>query len=126
MCVLSTVGQKSAEVSESGCYVNIPSAYDVDNDKTEYKKEVYSGASTIGSMVKDQDRRREFRYGFDNDNIDAYESYWLRSPVFTENYATDYYVWCVREDSNTETNSGKLYSINTPSSYRGVVIEISF
>jgi hypothetical protein len=72
MCVLSTIGQGSSEVSESGCYVNIPSVYDVDNSETSYKNELYSGASTIASMATQQSRRREFRYGFENDNIDAH------------------------------------------------------
>lgn len=126
MCVLSTIGQKSSEVSESGCYVNIPSVYDVDKSKTDYKVELYAGASTIESMATQQSRRREFRYGFNNDNIDAYESYWLRSPEFTESYSTNYYVWCVNENYQTDTNKGTLSSVNTPSSERGVLIEISF
>lgn len=124
MCVLSTIGQKSSEVSESGCYINIPSVYDVDKSKTNYKVELYDGASTIESMTTQQSRRREFRYGFNNDNIDAYETYWLRSPEFTEGYSTNYYVWCVNETNRAE--KGVVYSINTPSSEYGVLIEISF
>jgi hypothetical protein len=71
MCVLSTVGQTSSEVSESGCYVNIPSVYDVDSNEISYKNELYGGAATIASMATQQSRRREFRYGYENDNIDA-------------------------------------------------------
>lgn len=126
MRVLSTIGQKSSEVSESGCYITIPSVYDVDSKMTDYKIELYDGASTIASMSSQQSRRREFRYGFNNSNIDAYESYWLRSPEFTETYSTNYYVWCVNENYQTDTNKGTLSSINTPSSHRGVLIEISF
>ena len=121
MNVLSTIGQKSSAVSESGCYINIPSVYDVDSSRTAYKNELYGGASTITSMSTQQNRRREFRYGFNNSSIDAYESYWLRSPEFTESYSTNYYVWCVNE-----ANKGALSSVNTPTSNRGVVIEISF
>jgi hypothetical protein len=77
-------------------------------------------------MSTQQNRRREFRYGFDNDNIDVYESYWLRSPEFTESYSTNYYVWYVNENFQTDTNKGTLSSTGTPSSYHGVVIEISF
>ena len=126
MCVLSTIGQKSSEVSESGCYINVPSVYDVDSSKASYKNELYGGASTIQSMATQQSRRREFRYGFENDNIDAYESYWLRSPEFTEGYSTNYYVWYVNENYQTDTNKGTLSSVGVPSSERGVLIEISF
>ena len=124
MCVLSTIGQASSEVSESGCYVNIPSVYDVNNHEShaEYKNELYSGASTIQSMATQQSRRREFRYGFENDNINAYESYWLRSPFI------DYtnYVWIVTENYQTDTNKGTTSGFNTPNTNHGVVIEISF
>ena len=126
MNVLSTIGQKSSEISESGCYVTIPSIYDVDDTQTDYKNELYDGASTIASMATQQNRRREFRRGFNDDSINAYESYWLRSPAFTGNYATDYYVWCVNENTSVESYKGQTNAINSPSSYRGVVIEISF
>lgn len=122
MCVLSTVGNYSSEVSESGCYVNIPSVYDVDNNQDGYKNELYGGASTIESMSTQQSRRREFRYGFENDNIDAYESYWLRSP----NIGYDRYVWSVNENYQTDTNKGTTSGFNTSGSRLGVVIEISF
>ena len=115
MCVLSTVGQGSSEVSESGCYINIPSIYDVDNNESSYKNELYSGASTIQSMSTTENRRREFRYGFDSDNIDAYESYWLRSP----NTAYTNYVWTVSEAGGTS-------GFNTASTSHGVLIEVSF
>ena len=68
MTVLSTTGQASSTLSESGCYVTIPSVYDVDSSQTDYKNELYSGTSTIASMSTQQSRRREFRYGYDNDN----------------------------------------------------------
>jgi hypothetical protein len=122
MCVLSTIGQGSSEVSESGCYVNIPSVYDVDSNETSYKNELYSGASTIQSMATQQSRRREFRYGFENDNINAYESYWLRSP----NTAYTSYVWSVNENYQTDTNKGTTSGFNTANTIHGVVIEISF
>lgn len=122
MCVLSTIGQTSSEVSESGCYVNIPSVYDVDSNETSYKNELYSGASTIASMSTQQSRRREFRYGFENDNVDAHESYWLRSP----NTAYTNYVWSVNENYQTDTNKGTTSGFNTANTTHGVVIEISF
>ena len=122
MCVLSTVGRGSSEVSESGCYVNIPSVYDVDNSETSYKNELYGGASTIASMATQQSRRREFRYGYENDNIDAYESYWLRSP----NTAYTSYVWSVNENYQMDTNKGTTSGFNTANTNHGVVIEISF
>lgn len=122
MCVLSTVGQASSSVSESGCYVTIPSVYDVDNNETRYKNELYSGASTIESMATQQSRRREFRYGFDNDNIDAYESYWLRSP----NIEYQNYVFTVNENYSADTHKGTTSGFNTANTSHGVVIEISF
>lgn len=122
MCVLSTIGQTSTTISESGCYINIPSVYDVDSNETDYKNELYGGATTIQSMSTQQNRRREFRYGFDNDNIDAYESYWLRSP----NIAYANYVWNVNENYQTDTNKGTTSGFNTANTRHGVVIEISF
>lgn len=122
MCVLSTIGQTSSEISESGCYINIPSVYDVDSNETSYKNELYGGASTIASMATQQSRRREFRYGFENDNVDAYESYWLRSP----NTAYTNYVWSVNENYQTDTNKGTTSGFNTANTSHGVVIEISF
>jgi hypothetical protein len=122
MCVLSTIGQTSSEVSESGCYINIPSVYDVDSNETSYKNELYGGASTIASMATQQSRRREFRYGFENDNVDAYESYWLRSP----NTAYTNYVWSVNENFQMDTNKGTTSGFNTANTSHGVVIEISF
>ena len=122
MCVLSTIGQGSSELSESGCYINIPSIYDVDKEQTNYKGELYSGASTIQSMSTQQNRRREYRYGFDNDNIDAYDSYWLRSP----NTGYSSYVWNVNENYTTDTHKGTTSGFNTANSSHGVLIEISF
>ena len=122
MCVLSTIGQMSSTVSESGCYVTIPSVYDVDNTQTEYKSELYGGTSTIPSMSTQQSRRREFRYGFKNDNVDAYESYWLRSP----NVGYQNYVWSVNENYTADTHKGTTSGFNTANINNGVVIEISF
>jgi hypothetical protein len=102
--------------------VNIPSVYDVDSNETSYKNELYSGASTIASMATQQSRRREFRYGFENDNVDAYESYWLRSP----NTGYTNYVWSVNENYQTDVNKGTTSGFNTANTTHGVVIEISF
>lgn len=122
MCVLSTIGQMSSTVSESECYVTIPSVYDVDSNEVQYKSELYGGASTIASMSTQQNRRREFRYGFENDNVDAYESYWLRSP----NIAYTSYVWSVNENYTADTHKGTTSGFNTANTNHGVVIEISF
>ena len=124
MCVLSTIGQTSSAISESGCYINIPSVYDVDSNETSYKSELYSGASTITSMATPKQRIREFRYGFDNDNINAYSSYWLRSP----NISYTNYVWYVNENyANPNSDSmGTTSGFNTANTSHGVLIEISF
>ena len=124
MCVLSTIGQMSTEISESGCYINIPSVYDVDSAETGYKNELYSGASTITSMASNKQRIREFRVGFDNDNVNAYSSYWLRSP----NTAYQNYVWYVNENyANPNSDSmGSTSGFKTANDPIGVLIEISF
>ena len=127
MCVLSTIGQGSSEVSESGCHINIPSVYDVDSNETSYRGELYGGASTITSMATARQRTREFRYGFDNDDVNAYCSYWLRSPNFTYAGNTNY-VWYVNENyANPNSDSmGTTSGFNTANTSHGVVIEISF
>ena len=114
----------STELSESGCYINIPSVYDVDNTETNYKSELYGGASTISSMASNKQRIREFRYGYDNDNVDAYNSYWLRSP----NIAYQNYVWTVNENyaNHNSDAMGSTSGFNTANTSNGVVIEISF
>ena len=124
MNVLSTVGQGSSTISESGCYITIPSIYDVDSRQTTYKNELYSGASTIATMTDNASRRREFYYGYNNDNIDAHETYWLRSPntSFTNG------VWTVYENYTVESQKGEPYGYNyaNASGGYGVLIEISF
>ena len=123
MNVLSTTGQGSSTVSESGCYINIPSLYDVDTEQISYRNELYGGATTIQSMATPEQRRREYYYGIDNDSIDAYETYWLRSP--NTSYSTSYYIWSVSEGSGVSIK-GSTYGFNTPRTNYGVVIEISF
>jgi hypothetical protein len=124
MCVLSTIGQMSTEVSESGCYVNIPSVYDVDSNETAYKNELYSGASTITTMATNKQRIREYRHGYNNDNVDAYDSYWLRSP----NTYNSSYVWSVNENyaNHNSDAMGSTSGFNTANTLHGVIIEISF
>ncbi len=123
MRVLSTIGLGSSEVSESGCYINIPSVYDVDNSQINYKHELYDAASTIQSMATQQSRRREFRYGFENDDIDAHESYWLRS-TFISGFT--HYIWFVNENFQSDAQKGALNAYSSANINRGVVIEISF
>lgn len=123
VCVLSTIGNNSTSISESGCYITIPSVYDVDNTKTTYKNELYTGASTIQSMATKQGRRREFRYGFENDNVNAYETYWLRSPAL----GYTYYAWQVLEEQRVDSvNKGITNPYGNANTNYGVVIEISF
>jgi hypothetical protein len=124
MCVLSTIGQMSTEVSESGCYVNIPSVYDVDSNETAYKNELYSGASTITTMATNKQRIREYRHGYNNDNVDAYDSYWLRSP----NTYNSSYVWSVNENyaNHNSDAMGSTSGFNTANTLHGVIIEVSF
>ena len=124
MCVLSTVGQSSSEVSESGCFINIPSVYDVDSNETTYKNELYSGASTITTMATNKQRIREYRHGYNNDNVDAYDSYWLRSP----NTYNSSYVWSVNENyaNHNSDAMGSTSGFNTANTLHGVIIEVSF
>ena len=125
MNVLSTIGDGSSEISESGCYITIPSVYDVNSDQTSYKNELYSGASTIATMTNNPSRRRELRHGFNNDNISAYETYWLRSPyigsvTFTKG------IWTVYEGYSSESQKGSTYEWSYGNASYGVLIEISF
>ena len=118
--VSSLVGKKSSEVSSSGCYITIPSLYDVnDNPNSVYFSEVYDANGTISFMSGENgsngasNRRRAFDGG-------DYNDYWLRSPSIPDYSNTDYYVW--RVDKN-----GTFQEISAPSNNDyGVLIEISF
>lgn len=113
--VSSMIGGMSSEVSESGCYVNIPSAYDVDNTKTEYANEVYDTNGTIDFMISDERRKRSYLDG-------DYADYWLRTPDIR------YSSYALHVDSNGDGSgvAGKVYSFKASNSEAGILIEISF
>lgn len=125
--VASTKGNGSKELSESGCYISVPSPYDVDISKTSYIIEASNPNAPISTMqgsekvsiqgsVQDVPlRKREYRYGFKNDNIDASDAYWLRSP----NISSTQWVCAVSKE-------GSVAEYNTANTSRGVLIEISF
>ena len=110
--VSSVIGNNSSEVSSSGCYINIPALYDVDDSPSNsvYKGEVYDANGTINFMTKPETRKRAFDGG-------NYNDYWLRSPAIGT-WSTGY-VWRIDVDGNAQ-------QITTPSSYLGVLIELSF
>ena len=118
--VASVAGNNSTGITSSGCYVTIPSLYDVnDNPLNEvYKSEVYDTNGTIEFMTgKDidgdgvTDRARTF------DGESEHYAYWLRSPAIGT-WSTGY-VWRVSENGGTE-------QITQPNTNLGVLIEISF
>ena len=104
------------DITESNCYITIPSVFDVDpsNASEPYISETVQG--TISSMTSSSARKRTFDDG-------EYGYYWLRSP-FTSNALNGTtwrsYVWAVKDD-------GSLNGSNRPSTNKyGVLIEISF
>ena len=107
--VSSTVGNKSSEITSSGCYVTIPSVYDLDNKfGSPYTSEVYDANGTINFMVDDNNRKKSYVDG-------DYRDYWTRSP--NAGYAT--YIYQV-------TSEGKTYGFSNPNTKAGVLIEVSF
>ena len=106
--VSSTAGNKSSEITTSGCYVSIPSIYDLDNKlNSPYRSEVYCG-ETINFMTSNDSRKRAYADG-------DYKDYWTRSP--NVGYAS--YVYQIDSE-------GKANGFVTPSSKAGVLIELSF
>lgn len=117
MNVGSTIGNQSTSVNWSGCYVTLPSVYDIDTSKNEYKNELYDSNSPISIMQTNDARKR----GFDGGD---YYDYWTRSPNLSHSSS---YVWFVVDgvdDSNI--SAGGLYGIRAINRNMGVLIEISF
>lgn len=117
--VSSTIGNKSTEISSSGCYVNIPALYDVDSAfggtsketlKQAYRNEVYDSNGTINYMIDTESRKRAFVDG-------NYYSYYTRSP----NPSSTYNIHGVDESGSTY-----FVSLNPKTdSGQGVLIEVS-
>ena len=121
--VSSHIGNGTNTTSTSGCYVTIPSAYDVDANRTLYANELYAyNRKPIEFMSSNQNRIRSHANG---DIAD----YWLRSPD-TEN-AENRYVLYVDCDGNGNSNvpntqnAGQVTSFMAPNKEFGVLIEIS-
>lgn len=112
---IGTVVPFYKEITESNCYITIPSLFDVDTSKAiePYNSESVQG--TIASMSGDAGRMRAFDGG-------DYNDYWLRSPyTTTTNSGSSYgnYIWRVK-------NTGATDGIGSAISRYGVLIEISF
>ena len=117
--VSSTIGNKSTEISSSGCYVNIPALYDVDDTfggisnetfKQAYRNEVYDSNGTINYMTGTESRKRAFVEG-------NYYAYYTRSP----NPSYTNYINGVDESGSTY-----FVSLNPKTdSGQGVLIEVS-
>ena len=107
--VYSSIGQMSAELSSSDCYITIPSAIEVGSVNTNVNKEPYNSEGTAISYMTTYDSRKRAFDGGD------YNEYWLRSP--NVDYAN--YIWRVDE-------SGQMQGITNATSSLGVLIEISF
>ena len=110
--VASVIGNNSSEISSSGCYVNIPALYDVNDSPSNavYKGEVYDANGTINFFTDMTSRKRAFDGG-------DYNDYWLRSPAIGT--WTNGYVWRVEEN-------GDVQQITQPNTNLGVLIELSF
>ena len=110
MSVKSTTGKKSTEITSSGCYVTIPSLYDISNlsHVSQELRTTYQGeaSGTINFMLDTEKRKRAYPDG-------DYASYWTRSP----NIGWENYIWYVNA-------SGGLEEIGYGK--HGVLIEISF
>lgn len=104
--VSSTIGDMSTEISTSGCYVTIPSVYDLNDGYSNLAKEVYDPNGTINFMTNNESRKRAFADG-------TFASYWTRSPSLSFNRYT--YV-ISKEGSVDSVGYGE----------HGVLIEISF
>lgn len=104
----SLIGDLSTEVSETGCYINIPSAYDLNSSLTAYESEVTDYNGGINFMINNAARKRAVPYG-------DYSSYWTRSP--STRYAG--YVYSVAETGATSEYTPASESL-------GILIEISF
>lgn len=108
VAVSSTIGDKSTELSESGCYVTIPALYDLDRSYTAYASEVYDTNGSIVYMSGGNDaRKRAYPNG-------DYAQYWTRSPNMSYSY-----VWSIDA-------AGAPYGFNTVGNDYGILIEISF
>ena len=107
--VSSSIGQMSTELSESNCYIIVPSLVELDpTQKSEpYNSETLNG-QTIEYMTSNTSRKRAFDGG-------DYNAYWTRSP--NVGYAN--YIWRVDENGATQ-------GITNASTQLGVLIEISF
>ena len=103
------------DITDSNCYITIPSLFDVDPSKSvePYNSETVQG--TIDSMGTAINRKRAFDGG-------DYNDYWTRSPyTSTTTSGSTYgnYVWRVGADGGTTGVTGATAT-------HGVVIEISF
>ena len=105
--VPSSVGDNSTEISESACYVAIPSYVEVDSKNATVDPYISEGSS-ISYMAQNQNRIRSYADG-------TAGLYWTRSP----NVSNSLYVWRV-------TNEGKTSGFVLPSNECGVLIMLSF
>lgn len=103
------------DITDSNCYITIPSLFDVDPGKSmePYSSETVQG--TISFMGTSADRKRAFDGG-------DYNDYWLRSPytsTTTSGSTWPNYVWRI-------DNKGDSQGVSAATNQYGVVIEISF
>lgn len=103
--VYSSSGKMSSDLTQSDCYITIPSLIEVDPTNT---SEPYNSEGTSVSYMSTNDSRKR---AFDNGDFD---SYWLRSP--NSSYAN--YIWRVDSDGQTQGITNATNSL-------GVLIEVS-
>lgn len=106
--VKSSVGQLSHEISESSCFITVPSLVEVDSSQNvaPYSSE----GEAISYLTTNESRKRTYANGDSG-------AYWLRSPYIHS--STPYYVYSVNAN-------GSPQGITSPSANNGVLIEISF
>jgi hypothetical protein len=115
MAVRSSTGDKSDEISTSGCYITVPALIELVSDNVSntspYSNEINAVTGTnktISYMGTNEARKRTF----DNGN---YNAYWTRSP------SAGYSNYVCRIDEN-----GQSQLITSANNSLGVLIEISF
>lgn len=119
--IASSDGSQYTEVTDSNCYITIPALIEVDPTKT---SEPYNSEGSTISYLADNDSRtrrmREFYNDFNNDEIENYNAYWLRSPAPIVNNTTyPNYIWRVESDGQTQAITNAMTNL-------GVLIIISF
>ena len=117
--VKSTIGNNSTDISESGCFINVPALYDVfDGADNKYKSELYEFANTINFFTVFTDATETTNRVRKYDGEIEGGQYWLRSPSINT-WATSRYCYSI-------SKSGTPQEVTGTNTYNGILIEVSF